>query len=126
VIFLCFDVFSHGLVLCEYTKMNNPFVRILFAIIFLFIVFGLYLLFNGEPLGTLFLIPLGAVIGIPMGLAFPFSVSFKLGYIAALVGSIVVIIWGLVKRKAIWGQVLVVLGIIAWLICGLLGLGTGT
>jgi hypothetical protein len=106
--------------------MNEPVVRILLAIVLLFIIAGIFLLATGSHLGTLLLIPLGAVVGPFMALAYPFSAMFKLGYIFALVASILSIAMGFKKRNHVLGQALVVLGIVAWLTCGFIGLGTGT
>lgn len=106
--------------------MNEPVFRILMAIVLLFIIAGIFLLATDSPLGTLLLIPLGAVVGPFMALVYPFSAMFKLGYIFALVASILSIAVGYKKRKHVLGQVLVVFGIVAWLTCGFIGIGTGT
>lgn len=80
-----------------------------------------------EAVGIGVLFPLlGATIGVPMGLPFPFAAATKLTLIAGLLMAVLLVIVGWSKRAHPWGQVLAALGLTTWTLCGLLGLGTGT
>ena len=72
------------------------------------------------------LIFIGAIIGPFMGLSYPFGLTFKVGYAITLLSSIVGLVAGLRFRQLIWGQVVTVLAIVVWFLCGMIGLGTGT
>jgi len=69
---------------------------------------------------------LGATIGIPMGLAYPFPAMIKLGFIFGLISSMSAIIYGVRYRSEFKGQVLAVIGVVVWSFVGMIGLGTGT
>ena len=69
---------------------------------------------------------LGSIIGIPMGLFFPFPLFTKVTMIIGLIVSLAAMINGFKNSKAIIGQVSAVLGIIVWSFIGFMGLGTGT
>jgi len=102
--------------------MNNPFARIIFAIIFLLTLCGLYYLSEGALWEPLFFLIVGAVIGVPKGLTLSFTLPYKLGYIVALAGSITAITLGVRTKKFIWGQMLVFLGVAIWFACGFIGI----
>lgn len=79
--------------------------------------------------GTLWLtlVPLlGATIGVPMGLLYPFPLLTKLTLIGGLAASAVTIVWGLRHHTQLRGQIFAVAGVVCWCLFGLLGLGTGT
>jgi len=105
---------------------DDPTFRIFSAIFVLFIIAAIILAVRGNPISNILLIPLGAIAGIIMGLTYPFDMPFKLNFIGAIILSIVAIIVGIKYKGSIWGQFLVVFGIVAWLFCGLIGLATGT
>ncbi|MBU4262748.1 MAG: hypothetical protein KKC76_12905 [Proteobacteria bacterium] len=102
--------------------MNNPFARIIFAVIFFLLLCGLYYLSEGTGLETLIFLVIGAVIGIPKGLALPMSFTYKLGYIFVLAGSITAITVGIRTKKNLLGQLLVFLGVAIWFACGFIGI----
>jgi len=106
--------------------MSNPTIRILLVLFSILVAIGIYLWATGAPPLTALLMPIGAIFGPFMALAYPFSATFKIGYILALLTSLLVAIVGIKKRNLMWGQALVVLGVVGWSACGLIGLGTGT
>ena len=69
---------------------------------------------------------LGATIGIPMGISYPFPIMTKLSIISGLIVSIIFIYFGFKNHKKYIGQVLALLGIVIWSFIGVIGLGTGT
>jgi hypothetical protein len=79
-----------------------------------------------SALSLLVLAPIGAVVGPYMALTFPFSVMWKLIYIAVLTASAIAIFLGLKFKHTKVGKLSATLGFTAWLIAGLIGLGTGT
>ena len=74
----------------------------------------------------LFLILLGMTLGPYMGVAYPFSFFFKVGYILALLCSVILFVFGIKRRQEILGSISVVIGVVLWAFTGLVGLGTGT
>jgi hypothetical protein len=72
------------------------------------------------------LIPLGAIVGPFLALAFPFSVGTKMFYILGLIFSLFLIGIGIRKRKEVSGHLFVIIGSILWIVLGFLGLGTAT
>lgn len=80
---------------------------------------------TGSPSSALMLV-LGAVFGPLVGLASTepyFTLMFKLGLVAGLFVSAALAMLGWRFREQLWGQVVVVAGIVAWAICGLVGFG---
>lgn len=69
---------------------------------------------------------LGATIGIPMAITYPFSFGIKLCLVSGLIIAFLAISYGITKRHLITGQLLVIAGMIGWSFIGLIGLGTGT
>lgn len=69
---------------------------------------------------------LGGVIGVPMGLLYPFPLLTKIAMVVGLALSLLAVIYGFKNSKILTGQVCAIAGIIAWLLIGLMGLGTGT
>jgi len=107
--------------------MNKPITRILLGVAALFLSLEAFSLIKwGHISGISFLALIGAVIGPVMAIGYPFSIAFKIGYCSALVASLGFIIIGFNKRNGVLGQIITVIGIAGWVICGLLGLGTGT
>lgn len=72
------------------------------------------------------MVGLGATIGIPMGLGYPFSFGIKAIMTLGLLISVLAIIFGFKNAKHVRGQASAVSGVILWVFIGLLGLGTGT
>ena len=73
-----------------------------------------------------FMVILGATIGIPMALAYPFALATKIAMILGLIASAGAIYYGFKNHKSLLGQILAVAGIALWALIGLLGLGTGS
>jgi len=80
---------------------------------------------QGTPwFGILWL--LGATAGVPMGLSYPFPLLVKLEMVIGLLISLLAMIYGFRNHQKWIGQVLAVMGILAWSLIGFMGLGTGT
>ncbi len=93
----------------------------------LLLAIGVLTIVNGVSALSLFvLLPIGIVIGPYMALTFPFSITFKIVYIAVLTASFISIILGIKFKHTLGGRLLTTLGTIVWLAAGLVGLGTGT
>ncbi len=69
---------------------------------------------------------LGGIIGIPMGLSYPFPVITKVVMILGLIVSLISIYFGFKNHNKVIGQIIAVVGILGWFFVGLMGLGTGT
>lgn len=69
---------------------------------------------------------LGATIGIPMTLSFPFSIEQKMMYVAILTASFSAMVFGVLKRNKLLGQIAAVLGFLCWSLAGISGVGTVT
>lgn len=69
---------------------------------------------------------LGATVGIPMGLTYPFPIAIKIALISGLIASITAAVYGFRHHLKIKGQILAVVGIVMWSFIGVIGLGTGT
>ncbi len=81
--------------------------------------------YHGTPL-VVMLLPIGAIIGPIVGLfsnAPYFTLSFKLALLVGLAVSGLLIWAGIQRRSSWWGQLLTVLGFLAWSVCGLIGFG---
>jgi hypothetical protein len=87
----------------------------------------LWMLFVRDfPLSILLLL-LSAIFGPYMALTYPlFSLAFKVGYLIILLISVLAIVYGIKYRQKTVGQVAVVLGVVAWVLTGMVGLGTGS
>lgn len=108
-------------------QIKKPSIRIGSALILLLLSCEICNYFlNGHPGTFLLLIPLGSLVGPAMFLLYPFSIMGKLLYVLALVSSLALIAVGIIRRNNIWGQVVIVLGVVMWAFCGMLGLGTGS
>ena len=105
--------------------MNKPIVRILIAMVLLYIIVGILLLATGTPLIPVLLIPIGPIVGPFIFLLYPFGTLWKLGYIFVLAVLILLIAIGYKKRNHVLGQVLVVLGLLALFSLGFASLGAG-
>lgn len=100
--------------------------RILGSIFILLIgMAGVSFLSQGTP-WLLFMAFLGATIGIPMGLVFPFPPVEKALYISAVLLSAGMFLWGIRHRSSVLGQSLAVVGLVVWTVVGVIGLGAGT
>jgi hypothetical protein len=95
----------------------------LICIFLILLIIGLII--QGNP-GLVFMVLLGGIVGIPMGLSYPFPIYTKLGMILGLIASVVSVYFGFANHDKIIGQVLAVVGILCWFFIGLMGLGTGT
>ena len=70
---------------------------------------------------------LGGTIGVPMAISYPWGDTVKFLIVVGLLFSFIATVYGFANSKNIYGQVLAVLGVIAWLFIGTVyGLGTGT
>jgi len=70
---------------------------------------------------------LGGTIGIPMALSYPWPDMMNYLIIVGLLLSFIATVYGFMNSKKIHGQILAVIGVIAWLFIGTAyGLGTGT
>lgn len=79
-----------------------------------------------HSLAPLLLIPLAAVIGPVVGLASTagyFTWTFKAALAGGLIAAGGVGVVGWRNRARLWGQGLVVVGVMAWVVCGLVGFG---
>ena len=103
--------------------MKNPFLRIITAVVVLILITGVVSYLTGGEFGIILLIPMGAVLGPFILFSFPFTFENNIIYVSALILSLICAVFGLVKRKKIWGQVLAILGIAGWFFCGIIGLG---
>ena len=66
------------------------------------------------------------VVGPYMAVAYPFPLLEKVTLVVVFLSSVVAVSFGLKFRQKRWGLVLVGFGSTAWLLGGLVGLGTGT
>jgi hypothetical protein len=109
--------------------MSLPAKRILLGLggfVLLWLLFVLIVDGFALALGSLFILVLGAIIGPFMAIAYPFSLSFKVGYLIILLASVLAIVYGIKHRPKTLGQAAVVLGVVVWTFAGLIGLGTGS
>lgn len=77
-------------------------------------------------LGLPLMVGLGATIGIPMGMEYPFPIAIKTIMAVGLLVSVIAMTTGFNNRDKLWGQVIAISGILTWTFIGLIGLGTGT
>jgi ABC-type iron transport system FetAB permease component len=101
-------------------------IAIYLSLILLLAAITLSITHGLSALSLLVLAPIGAVIGPYMALTFPFSTTFKIAYVTALIASIIAIIAGLKFKHTKVGKLSAILGFAAWFTAGLIGLGTGT
>ena len=80
----------------------------------------------GNLFNLLLLVVLGFFVGVPMGIAYPFSLGFKILYAGLAVVCIVSLVVGVKFRQKIFGKIAVVAALLGWTVLGLIGLGTGT
>lgn len=88
---------------------------------------GLVYAFGWNPWKILWLfavLVLGALFGVPLGLAYPFSPEGKALYILGLVVAVGLVAMGIWKRTTWWGRALMVAGALLWTWHGVVGLGT--
>ncbi|MDQ6975493.1 MAG: hypothetical protein Q9M22_02885 [Mariprofundaceae bacterium] len=62
--------------------------------------------------------------GPPLVYSNPTATGFMLGYTIVLLNSLGLIWIGLKKREKLWGRIAVIVGILGWWYCGLIGNGT--
>ena len=86
-----------------------------------------YVLIGIFTLGAgLFLLPLGGIAGVFVGLTSTapyFTSSFKLALAAALVFAVTLFIIGYKFRNQFWGKALNAAGVYLWCLSGLIGFG---
>ena len=73
-----------------------------------------------------FLIALGAVVGVPMGLEYPFPGPMKAIFVLGVILAVTVFFLGIRKGNTKLGWVLMVAGVVVWTFFGMAGLGTAT
>lgn len=76
--------------------------------------------------GKVAIVIIGFIVGVPMGVAYPFSTTFKAIYVTLAITTLVVAIIGIRLRAKIIGKLLITMSLIAWTLLGLIGLGKGT
>lgn len=103
----------------------SPAQRVVLVVALLFTALAALCVIAGRP-GAIVLIPVAVLAGPFMGMTFPFDPLFKIGYVASLLASLALAIFGVVKISSSWGQLAAVLGVVLWSVCGAIGLGTGT
>jgi len=101
-------------------------IAIYLSLILLLAVITLSITHGFSALSLFVLAPIGAVIGPYMALTFPFSITFKVVYVTALIASIIAIMTGLKFKHTKVCKLSATLGFTAWFTAGLIGLGTGT
>lgn len=69
---------------------------------------------------------LGATIGVPMGLFYPFPHFEKAVFVFGLIGAASAFVLGIRFRSALWGQFLAVIALMLWTLLGFFGLSTGS
>ena len=100
--------------------------RIIIALVVSFLILTIVsFITQGTPWLSMMLL-LGATIGVPMGLSFPFPLVAKLQMLLGLIISLWAIVYGFRNHHKLIGQALAVAGIFLWSFIGMLGLGTGT
>lgn len=81
---------------------------------------------SGSVVWGLVLVPLGMLLGPPMGLLFPFPLATKVAYAAGLLLVVALGILGVRNRARAGGAAAIVAAVVLWALLGFLGLGTGT
>ena len=105
--------------------MKIPVIRIFVAIAVLFLIVEIFFYIGTGGIGFSLLIFAGFWLGPIMALDNPNNLSFAISYSIILAASIIELTIGFCNRKYIWGQVLTVVGIASWAICGVVGMGQG-
>ena len=65
-------------------------------------------------------------VGVPMGIAYPFSPGFKTIYIASALLCVAALVTGLKFRRRTPGKVAIIMALLGWTMLGLIGLSTGS
>ncbi len=93
----------------------------------LFVMLAILSLFHGVgSLGLLFLLPLGAILGVYVGLTSSapiYANGFKIGFFLVLCVALLSMIIGICYRKKLWGKCLFSFGFYLWGMAGLSALG---
>lgn len=105
---------------------SSPVKRIFLTLLILLIVLAVLMQISMGSVLNMILLPIAVVVGPFMAISYPFSWSFKLIYALGLILSTSLMMYGFKNRQKVFGQILVVVGICLWTLCGLIGLGTGT
>lgn len=103
----------------------SPYLKIA-AFIVLFFIGLAFLMIGVGGLGSIVLILPAISIGPVMGISFPFEPAFKFCYIFALALSVLLFLVGLLRASSMKGQFSAVIGVVLWVVCGFIGLGTGS
>lgn len=82
-------------------------------------------LFSGE-FSAIVLVPMAALIGPSMLITYPFGPVAKLAWSCVLLICVATTYVGWRKRQSDWGPVVAIIGLCAWTLVGLIGLGTRT
>lgn len=99
----------------------------IFGTLFLLVlILSAFSLWHFGNLWLLLMLFLSAMFGVLMALTYPWALATKVGIVIGLLLAVVFAVYGF-KHAATWhGRGLAVIGIIIWVVIGLLGLGTGT
>lgn len=75
-----------------------------------------------ELFNTVFVIFLIYLLGVPLGIAYPFSPEYKIIYIITVLVTLLIAFLGFKFRKKIIGLLLIVISLLSWGYLGLIGM----
>ena len=107
-------------------KLNTPNSRIFIPLAIIFIVLWVWTWITTGAIYSVFIfLFVGGVIGPVLWFLAPLELSLKIGFSIAVLSAFFGFLFGIKYKDRTWGQAMLVISVVVWIFCGIVGIAFG-